>query len=253
MPYAKKSLGQNFLKSKAALAAIVEAAKIEKGEQVLEIGPGRGALTEALLEAGATVTAIEKDDKLFELLQEKFSLPIELGKLRLIHGDILEIDLPTLRVGNYKLVANIPYYITGQIFRQFLETKNQPKSIVVLVQKEVADRIVAKDGKESILSLSVKAFGEPKFIKKVPAAAFSPKPKVDSAILAIGNIGRDKLRGIDDSAFFDLVKKGFAQKRKVLRNNLKDHLPALETCQINPNSRAEDLKLEDWLCLAKNI
>ena len=188
---AKKSLGQNFLKSKKALEAIVLAGEISENDTVLEIGPGQGALTEKLLETGAKIIAVEKDDRLIEFLKEKFSKEITSEKFEIIHGDILEIDLDFLKNKSYKLIANIPYYITGLIFRKFLSGNIQPEKIVILVQKEIADRIIARDGKESLLSLSVKVYGTPKKIMKVEKENFSPKPKVDSAILLIDTISKN--------------------------------------------------------------
>ncbi|MDE2172684.1 MAG: 16S rRNA (adenine(1518)-N(6)/adenine(1519)-N(6))-dimethyltransferase, partial [Patescibacteria group bacterium] len=161
---AKKSLGQHFLTSKLVLAQIISAAALKPGERVLEIGPGTGILTEALLAAGAKLTAIEKDDRAIGFLQRKFALEIAEGRLNLIHGDVLESDTSLLAScpTPYALVANIPYYITGAILEKFLEYGPQPDRMILLVQKEVAERIVAHDGKESVLSLSVKAFGRPR-------------------------------------------------------------------------------------------
>ncbi|HPY12875.1 MAG TPA: 16S rRNA (adenine(1518)-N(6)/adenine(1519)-N(6))-dimethyltransferase RsmA, partial [Candidatus Paceibacterota bacterium] len=195
---AKKSLGQNWLKSETAIQEIIKTADLNERELVLEIGPGQGKLTEALLSVGATVVAIEKDDRLIEVLTEKFAAEIKVGRFILIHDDILNLDFSSLfsslktnrrkLIASYCLVANIPYYLTGQIIRKFLsQEKIQPTKMVLMLQKEVAKRIVAGDGKESLLSLSVKAYGEPKYIKTVPAGAFVPKPKVDSAILLIHN------------------------------------------------------------------
>ena len=257
---AKKSLGQNFLKSQKALADIVNAGDISPDDTILEIGPGKGALTEKLLEKAERVIAIEKDRELIELLKGKFSVDIKSGKLKLIWGDILEISNSDLEIAtSYKLVANIPYYITGAIIRKFLEAKQQPERMVLLVQKEVAQRIVARDGKESILSISVKAYGEPVFIDTVKKRYFSPEPKVDSAILLIKNIQRTVLdkKGVDEARFFEIVKAGFAHKRKVLSSNLKPlsgpTTKWLEICKIPEKARAEDLLLENWVCLAKSF
>lgn len=260
---AKKSLGQNFLKSKKALADIVQAARITPGDTVLEVGPGKGALTGALLAAGAHVIAIEKDRELIPLLKESFTEAIHTKQLELIDGDIVEFepaDHPLLKK-TYKLVANIPYYITGLLFRKFLESAHQPEVMVFLVQKEVAERIVARDGKESILSISVKAYGTPKYIGKVGKEYFSPAPSVDSAIIAVYDISKQKLNGIPEKAFFDLLHAGFAHKRKKLAGNLKEGAPgydketistAFSACSIDPDARAEELSVEQWICLAQN-
>ncbi|MEI6345654.1 MAG: 16S rRNA (adenine(1518)-N(6)/adenine(1519)-N(6))-dimethyltransferase RsmA [bacterium] len=257
---AKKSLGQNFLKSKEAVRDIVSAADIQPGDNILEIGPGKGVLTEALLaklSSGGRLIAIEKDDRMIPLLREAFAGSLASGKLILIHGDILEMTLEKLaecglREGQYKIIANIPYYITGQLLRMFLESAYQPSKMVLMLQKEVAQRIVARDGKESILSISVKAYGTPKYIAKVPAKYFSPEPKVDSAILLIDKISKQFFldRLLTETAFFEVVKKGFSHKRKILASNLE--IPAekraetLATLGLGEKVRAEEVTLEHW-------
>ena len=261
-PFAKKSLGQNFLNSPKALADIIDVAKVSMGDDVLEIGPGRGVLTKELLKVGARVTAVEKDRELVVILKEMFSEEIEKGQLSIVEGDVLEFNIEEYVQGlksnsRYKLIANIPYYITGQIFRMFLEGDNvghciQPSSITLLVQKEVADRVVARDGKESILSLSVKAYGEPKYVSTVKRGSFTPSPNVDSAILYIGNISKNFFTNdeISEKKFFEIIKIGFAHKRKILLGNLKEKgfiLP--ET--FNQKIRAEDLKIEEWVGVVK--
>ncbi len=252
--HAKKSLGQHFLTSQGALRAIVDSANLNKKDVVLEIGPGKGILTEALLEKVGQVIAVEKDRELFLWLGIQFADAIRSKKLILLNEDILDFEPK----GDYKIVANIPYNITGAIIEKFLTAKNQPSDMVLLVQKEVAERIVAKDGKESILSLSVKVYGEPKYIQTVKAGSFNPAPKVDSAILQISNISRDKFKKekISEENFFKVIKTGFAHKRKTISNNLKMFevsLRTLEACGARATDRAEDLALNQWLCLAKNI
>jgi len=272
---AKKALGQNFLKSQKALYDIVSAGEIADDDIILEIGPGKGALTEKLLEKAGQMIAIEKDAELIKFLKEKFTNEIKTGKLKLILGDILKISnfefliskqIPNSKFKGYKLIANIPYYITGAIFKKFLqEEKMQPERMVLLVQKEVAQRIVGKGpstklgvNKESILSISVKAYGQPVYIETVKKRYFSPAPKVDSAILLIKNISKKLFTDnqISEEKFFELVKAGFAHKRKVLSSNLKPRLGSeapkwLEECEIKEKARAEDLGLKDWLCLAR--
>src|SRR3989344_1481321 len=298
----KKSLGQNFLKSKTALRKIIEAGEIKKSDVILEIGPGRGALTEKLLEKAGLAIAVEKDRALFEFLKIKFAPQILSRSLALVHSDILDFDIneailvftnglgifsedlsKNSKLRNYKIIANIPYNITGAILKKFLTGKHQPEKMVLMVQQEVARRIVAQDSKESILSISVKAYWEPKMIMKVPARYFSPKPKVDSAIIIIKNISRKifsvlpppprksnwtpppyqgggskEVQGKTlnshefEEKFWEIVKAGFAHKRKRLGGNLKNILP-----DENPllaefeDKRAEDLTLEDWISLSK--
>lgn len=253
--FAKKSLGQNFLNSDGALAAIILAGKVSKGDTVLEIGPGKGALTKKLLATGAKVFAIEKDDRLIPVLEELFVKEIKSGKFTLIHGDVLEFN-PTdhkLREGKYKLIANIPYYTTGELIRNFLSELPQPELMVILVQKEVAERIVSKDGKESILSISVKVYGEPKYIQTVKAGSFFPPPKVDSAILLIDNILKKNFTDISEQKFFEILRAGFAHKRKTLSGNLKAYTSKeqLASLGINEKERAEKLSLRQWLEIAK--
>jgi 16S rRNA (adenine1518-N6/adenine1519-N6)-dimethyltransferase len=259
----KKSLGQHFLRSRAVLNKIIAAAHIAPSEYVLEVGPGKGVLTAALLEAGARVTAVEKDRGLIPLLREKFAAEINSGMLTLIEGDILNILKETPETLNcaarnghctpYALVANIPYYITGALLRSVLSATCQPNRAVLLLQKEVAERIVAKNGKESVLSLSVKAYGAPRIVARVPATAFAPPPKVDSAILAIDTISRDFFDDIDEKAFFELIKDGFSAKRKMVRNALAGHLEEdaeiekiLAWANIPSDARAERLTITGW-------
>lgn len=256
---AKKSLGQNWLKSESAIKEIVKAAEIKGGDLVLEIGPGRGALTKSLLAEGALVLAVEKDDRLISELEEKFIEEIKNKRLILVHEDILHLDFSKIfkthllaNLSTYKLVANIPYYITGQVIRKFLsEEQTQPSLMVLMLQKEVAKRIVASDKKESLLSISVKVYGEPKYIKTVPAGAFEPKPKIDSAILLVKNISRNYFASVSEAKFFEILKGGFAQKRKLLKGNLGKGDGILTACDIPLKARAEDLNLENWQCLAK--
>ena len=257
---AKKSLGQHFLKSEKALRQIIDAGlpaqtgDIHADDIVLEIGPGHGVLTERLLKLAGKVIAIEKDRELIPLLEERFAREIQEGKLDIVEQDVLEFSPETLRFYNkpYKLIANIPYYITGAIIEQFLSTAHQPERMVLLMQKEVAQRIVARDGGESILSIAVKAYGEPKIVGIVPPGAFAPAPTVDSAVLLIENISRDFFVGTNEVLFFTIMKTCFGQKRKQLGHTLallykkEDFLPLLERISLSPKVRPEELSKEKW-------
>jgi len=257
MIHAKKSLGQNFLKENVALEAIVNSANIKSDDTILEVGPGTGILTEKLLEKAEKVIAVEKDDRLIEILSLKFGGEIKSGKFQLIHGDILNLAPATynLKPYEYKVVANIPYYITGQFLRMYLESDCQPLQMVLMLQKEVAERISAKNGKESILSLSVKAYGKPSYVKTIPKESFDPVPKVDSAIIFIDHISKEFFSGFSEKSFFEIVKKGFGQKRKMLLGNIKIILPnsaeIFEKNNIPLKVRAEDIPLEKWSLLAR--
>ena len=280
----KTKWGQNFLSDPKILSKIADAAKIKKEDTVVEIGPGKGSLTLELLKKASKVIAIEKDGELAKELENKFSVEIKDNKLQIIVADILDYNLKTT---DYKLTGNIPYYITGEIFRKFLESDNQPKSITFVIQKEVAERIIARDkkaqpshkalpssettdghstaGKESILSISIKAYGEPKYGGIIKAGSFFPKPKVDSAILSVENINKEKFREykITEKKFFEVVRTGFAHKRKFLIKNLTNLSrtdldiervgEVFDELGIDKKIRAEDLKIEDWFKIAEKI
>lgn len=249
MPRAKKSLGQNFLMHARIAERIALAAKLTQEDTAFEIGPGTGMLTRELVKLAKRVIALEADEQLVEKLQDDFKDEIAAGKIVLVHGDIRSFDIAALPHG-YALVANIPYYLTGEIFRMFLETKNQPSSMTLLVQKEVAER-VARAKKESILSLSVKAYGTPAYEFTVPRGAFVPAPNVDSAVLAIRDISRANFNTIEDEQkFFELIRAGFAHKRKFVRKNLIES--GLDAGDIPEKARAEDLPLSVWLSLARS-
>ena len=259
---AKKSMGQNFLKSQEALRKMCEVGSVGEEDIILEIGPGKGALTEKLLEKAKKVISIEKDRDLISILEEKFVEEIKNGKIEIKNGDCLDFDQITyFKNKKYKIIANIPYNITGAIFKKFLSSTLQPETMILLVQKEVAERIVSRDGKESILSLSVKAYGTPKYIMKVHKRFFTPSPKVDSAIIAITNISKNNFqKNTEENNFFDVVKTGFAHKRKVLRKNLEilqktpnqiDEI--FEKLKIDAKTRAENVKIEKWLQISQNL
>ena len=254
-------LGQHFLTGLWAAHKLAGAVGVRPGETILEIGPGKGALTKELLATEARVIAVEKDPALVAVLRETFKDELALGKLELIERDVRDFapQNSKLEAGSYVLAANIPYYITGEIIRQFLETETQPRAMALLVQKEVADRIIARNGKESILSLSVKAYGVPKIIAKVSRGNFSPPPNVDSAILLIDGISKRFFTDVSEKDFFRIVKVGFASKRKFLSSNLavafgKDAvLNTFEVCGLSGNVRAEDVPLEAWKKLAQKL
>ncbi|MES2224776.1 MAG: 16S rRNA (adenine(1518)-N(6)/adenine(1519)-N(6))-dimethyltransferase RsmA [Patescibacteria group bacterium] len=260
---AKKHLGQHFLKSQSALTKIRDAADIVANDIIVEVGPGTGALTEILLACAGKVIAIEKDRDLIPFLQEKFSKELASGKLELLEQDILDFE-PTLlsfyKKHDYKLVANIPYYITGAIIEKFLSTPFQPERIVVLIQKEVAERIIARDGKESIYSIAVKAYGIPKIIAKVPPGSFVPPPTVDSAILSIEGITRDFFKDANERLFFAVMKSVFGTKRKQIGGSLSEFLgdkekalAALAAAGIDTRTRPEDISLQTWKLLAQAL
>ena len=255
---AKKSLGQNFLKSNNAIRKIVETGDISKNDLILEIGPGKGVLTEKILIKAKKVIIVEKDTLLCGLLKDKFAKAISEKKLILYEGDILDFDIKkNIGSNKYKIIANIPYNITGAILKKFLTANNQPTDMVLMVQYEVAKRIMGRD-KESILSISIKAYGEPKIILKVPARYFTPSPKVDSAVITIKNISREKFnleiaknKKINEENFWKIVHLGFSHKRKKLSSNLKNNFSDKKILLDSlGNKRAEELALNEWLKLA---
>ena len=256
----KKSLGQHYLTSKVVIKDMVGASELKKNDIVLEVGPGKGILTKALLEESSRVYAIEKDDSLIPFLEKKFKEEIKEGKLKLLHGDVLNLDLKVTLPKKYVVVANIPYYITGVFLRKMLTDVNQPSKMVLMVQKEIASRILAHDKKESILSISVKVYGKPSVVRKVAKRYFKPVPKVDSAVLKIENISKKFFRGsVTEEKYFEFVKTGFSHKRKLLLNNLEVVCPKgvlqnkFRSCSVPQGSRAENLTINDWLCLVKVV
>lgn len=250
-------LGQHFLNAHWVARDLVQSIGIRLDEPIFEIGPGRGALTKELLAQGAHVVAIEKDADLIPVLEGVFADEIRAKTFRLIEGDVRDFDPDTLQSGSYAIAANIPYYITGEIIRHFLSSPRQPRAMALLIQKEVAERIVARDGKESILSLSVKAYGTPSIVAKVPAGCFNPPPSVDSAILLIRDISRDYFDTINEKDFFTVVRTGFSSKRKMLAGNLKplfgDIQEAFVRAGVPKKARAEDLTLQDWKELVRRF
>ncbi|HPN54629.1 MAG TPA: 16S rRNA (adenine(1518)-N(6)/adenine(1519)-N(6))-dimethyltransferase RsmA [Candidatus Moranbacteria bacterium] len=255
---AKKSLGQNFLQDETVLKRIVESANLSQNDVVIEIGPGYGALTEKLAEVAKKIVAIELDDRLIEMLRSKLH---NKENVEIIHGDILKINLPKLvtshlpPVNEYKVVANIPYYITAPIIKLFLETEFPPSEMILMVQKEVAERICAKAGEMSILAVSVQYYAKPEYLFTVPKTAFEPVPKVDSAVIKVIRNKEQKTRNKDEvKKFFRIVRAGFSAKRKTLANNLSSSLKLdkktveekIESIGFLKNVRAQELGVEDW-------
>jgi len=249
----RKEIGQSFLIDRRVLAKIVAAADLDVTDVVVEIGPGLGTLTEALAQSAGQVIAIEMDERLVKVLHERFSAT---SNVKIVQGDILQVDLPTL-VGaqtKFKVVANLPYYITSAILRRLLESPVKPCIVVVMVQKEVAERIVARPGQMSTLSVSVQFYGKPRLIAKVPAHAFYPRPAVNSAIVRIDVYDALPVQIDDVDSFFAVVHAGFAQRRKQLRNSLSAglHLPitvivgALRGCGIDEKRRPQTLTVGEW-------
>ncbi|MCL4868604.1 MAG: ribosomal RNA small subunit methyltransferase A [Anaerolineae bacterium] len=254
----KKSLGQNFLFDDQVLARIVAAASLTATDHVLEIGPGLGHLTQHLANAAATVTAVELDQRYLPILDDRLG---HLPHLRLIHGDILEQDLAALfPQSDYKVVANVPYYITGAILRHLLASQSKPSLLVMTVQKEVAQRLTAAPGNLSLLAVSVQFYGQARLVGIIRAGAFWPRPEVDSAIVRLDLSPEPLLPLADEAAFFRVVKAGFSQKRKQLKNNLAslgmgdDRVAAaLTQAQLDGRRRAETLTLPEWVRLYRAL
>lgn len=249
---AEKRLGQNFLQDSSALEKIAKAAEILADDCVLEIGAGLGSLTRYLAVSAREVTAVELDADLLAPLQAILS-PYQ--NVRVVHGDILKLSISELiDQTNYIVAANIPYHITSAIIRHLLEGEIKPRRIVLTVQKEVAERICAKPGDLSLLALSVQVYGKPGIAATIPAGSFHPVPKVDSAILRIDIYEEPLVPNDLLETFFKLIKAGFSQKRKMLRNSLSSglHIPPalaealLASAGIDPMRRAETLSIEEW-------
>jgi 16S rRNA (adenine1518-N6/adenine1519-N6)-dimethyltransferase len=256
---AHKGLGQNFLQDPLALERIVEAAGIQPSDHVLEIGPGLGSLTRYLATSAKEVVAVELDGNLLPPLTAILS-PYD--NVRIIHGDILKLSPGELMdVSDYIVVANIPYYITSAVIRHLLESDKKPRRIVLTVQKEVAQRICAKPGDMSLLALSVQVYGKPGIAARIPAGAFFPAPKVDSAVLSVDIYPSPLIQPERLDTFFKLIKAGFSQKRKTLRNALSSglHISPIEAADlltranIDPQRRAETLSIEEWENLSVNM
>lgn len=256
----KKSLGQNFLTSDIVPHWMCDASLLKKGDLVLEIGAGTGMLTKTLLERGAIVTALETDSRAIKKLEELFFNEIETKQLTILDQDVKYLDLETLNFTdyNFKVIANIPYYLSGFLFRILLSGKIQPQLLTFLIQKELAERIT-KDKKTSILSLAVKVFGKPKYQKTVSRGHFFPKPKVDSAIITVFDINRENFSNLSQDFFFTLLHQGLGRKRKQLLGNFSQNFnrqvleEVFHNLKLPLTIRGEDLPLEDWLLLAKEL
>ena len=247
---ARKGLGQHFLIDEEVLKLITSAAELTPSDVIVEIGPGLGILTKELAQKAGRVIAIELDNKLAAALKQTLA---SFDNVTIINEDVLKIE-PKDLANTYKLAANLPYYITSPVLRHFLEASAKPKVMIVMVQKEVAEAIVAKPGKMSLLSVSVQFYGEPSIISRVPAQCFYPAPKVDSAILRIDPSPQPRVAVADEEGFFDIVRAGFTTPRKQIANSLAqglgvskaEVLPKLERAGIAPQRRAETLTLEEW-------
>jgi 16S rRNA (adenine1518-N6/adenine1519-N6)-dimethyltransferase len=262
-PRAKKSLGQHFLVDVDVVREVVAALDLRRGDQVLEIGPGQGVLTRALVEAGARVVAVELDAELIPELQQ---LPIQV-----VHADILKVDPAGLFPGGpYKVAGNIPYYISSPILRHLLEAQPKPELVVLMLQKELAERVVAEPGEMSLLSVSVQLYGRPEIVREVPASAFRPRPRVDSAVLRIEVYTQPAVPIGDPERFFAVARAGFSERRKQVHNALqRNYKPAgahtraslepaavseiLRMAGIDPTRRAETLTLKEWADVAEHI
>ena len=256
---AKKSLGQHFLVDKGVLHRIVSAADLTPEDVVIEVGPGLGVLTKELAKRAARVVAVEADSGMASALKE---LAGDSNNLAVINADVLQIDPGSLATeigladicGRYKVVANIPYYITSAILRFFLEAPCKPAMMVVMVQKEVGKAIVAEPGDMSVLAVSVQFYGKPAIVARVPSRSFYPPPKVDSVILRIDVYEQAQVSVAKASEFFQAVRAGFSAPRKQLRNSLAQGLgitgpesaDMLEQAKIDPSRRAQTLDLEEW-------
>lgn len=276
----KRSLGQNFLIDTSHLDRIVAAADLQRDDVVLEIGPGVGTLTRRLAEQAGHVVAVELDNRLIELLRADFA---DQPHVEIVHSDILEISPPALLAAHlaafnaassgatpathggiqYKVVANLPYYITSLALRHVLEASPPPTLAVVMVQKEVAERICAQPGDLSLLAVSVQFYAHPRIVQRVPAGAFYPAPKVDSAVLRLDVRPQPAVTSVSPEEFFRVVRAGFGQKRKQIANSLSAGLAlpkarvqdALIEAGIDPQRRAETVTLDEWgaLCTALDL
>jgi 16S rRNA (adenine1518-N6/adenine1519-N6)-dimethyltransferase len=271
----KKGLGQNFLVDPAHRAHIIAAAELTRDDTVLEVGPGPGVLTELIAEQAGRVIAVELDDRLIPLLHERFAGQPHVS---IVHADILQVDVGALMTKDegrrtdvgvssvfgrssfvgYKVIANLPYYLTSAVIRQLLESAPPPERLVLTVQREVAERMVASPPEMSLLALGVQFYCTARIVERIPAGAFYPVPKVDSAVVRLDRRAEPVVSGVEAEAFFRVARAGFSQPRKQLRNSLAAGLgiaPAaaeswLTAAGIDPRRRAETLTLAEWGALA---
>lgn len=253
----KKGLGQNFLIDPADRARIVAAADLTRDDTVLEIGPGPGVLTELLVEQAGRVVAVELDDRLIPFLRERFAGQAHVS---IVHADILETDPAQLTEGRpYKVVANLPYYITSAVIRHLLESNPAPDLLVLTVQREVAERMVAQPPNMSLLALGTQFYSTGKIVARIPAGAFYPAPKVESAVVRLDRRREPVAGDITSGQFFEVARAGFSQPRKQLRNSLAAGLglPPSEVevwlgrAGVDPKRRAETLTLAEWAALTR--
>jgi 16S rRNA (adenine1518-N6/adenine1519-N6)-dimethyltransferase len=250
---ARKSLGQNFLIDEAILRTIIEAAELSSEDTVIEVGPGLGILTTELARHAGNVIAVELDTQLASLLRRRLT---SLSNLRVINADILKVKPSQLLGGQrkYKVAANLPYYITSPVLRYFVEASPKPSLMVMMVQKEVGEAIIAGPGRMSLLAVSLRVYSQARIISNVPSQSFYPQPKVDSVILRFDLLPEPAVKVSDMDGFFEVVRSGFSSPRKQLHNSLAhglgmkpaDVAPFLKRADIDLKRRAETLSLEEW-------
>jgi len=254
----RKGLGQNFLLSERLLESIIAAADLDSQDTVLEVGAGLGALTQRLAQSCGRVAAVEIDSRLLPLLQETLA---PFPNVQVVQGDILALEPGDLVPPPYKVVANLPYYITSAVLRHFLEAEVKPSLMVVTVQREVAQRTVASPGQMSLLAVSVQFYGRPRMVAKAPPGAFYPSPGVTSAVLRIDLYPSSPVDVPDVDRFFEVVRAGFSQRRKQLRNSLSQGLDlpaeevvsALRRAGLEEKQRAQELSIEQWARLSREL
>ncbi len=255
LPSTKKALGQHWLTDATTLQAMCDAANVQASDAVLEIGPGAGTLTKLLVERAKEVVAIELDEKLAAALPDR----VPAGNLHVVTQNILQFDFSEMPAG-YKVVANIPYYLTSNLIRVLSESANPPQTAAILIQKEVAERVAAEPGDMSILAVTAQYYWEVSLGSEVPARLFTPPPKVDSQILVLTRRASPLFPGIEAKRFFRIVKAGFSQRRKTLLNSLSAGLQLsreatanlLKNANLDPSVRAQALSLSQWHDLYKN-